>query len=67
MFAGQPYARFGLRVDTQQRPCDVRGRPYFENLFAAGGILAGADRSAEGCRQGLDLASAYAAVLGALA
>ena len=66
LFEAQPYARFGLRVDPQQRPCDARGRPYFENLFAAGGILAGADRSSEGCRQGLGLASAYAAVQGAL-
>ena len=66
LFAAQPYARFGLRVDSQQRPCDGRGRPYFENLFAAGGILAGADRSAEGCRQGLGLASAYVAVQRAL-
>jgi glycerol-3-phosphate dehydrogenase subunit B len=65
-FEGQPFARFGVRVDARQRPCDRRGRPYFENLFAAGGLLGGADRSVEGSRQGIGLASAYAAVQAAL-
>jgi glycerol-3-phosphate dehydrogenase subunit B len=58
----QPYARFGLTVDDSLRPCDSRGRPFFENLFAAGGLLAGADRAREGSRQAIDLATAYAAV-----
>jgi glycerol-3-phosphate dehydrogenase subunit B len=62
----QPYARFGLRVDSQFRPCDGRGRPHFDNLFAAGGLLAGADRSFEGSRQGSP-GSASAAVKAALA
>ncbi|HKY83619.1 MAG TPA: anaerobic glycerol-3-phosphate dehydrogenase subunit B [Anaerolineales bacterium] len=67
LFESQPFSRFGLRLDSRRRPCDRRGRPYFENLYAAGGILGGADRSTEGCRQGIDLASAYAAVEAALA
>lgn len=62
----QPYARFGLAVDSSFRPCDRRNRPYFENLFAAGGVLAGADRSHEGSRHGIDLATAYCAVEAAL-
>jgi glycerol-3-phosphate dehydrogenase subunit B len=66
-FADQPFARFGMRVDARFRPCDRRGRPYFENLFAAGGLLAGADRALEGSRQGIDLATAHAAVEAALA
>jgi glycerol-3-phosphate dehydrogenase subunit B len=66
LFDEQPYARFGLRVDGQFRPCDRRSRPYFENLFAAGGLLGGSDRSLEASRQGIDLASAYAAVEAAL-
>ncbi len=67
LFESQPFSHFGLRLDSRRRPCDRRGKPYFDNLYAAGGILAGADRSAEGCRQGIDLASAYAAVEAALA
>lgn len=63
-FEPQAFARFGLRVDSRQRPIDPRGRVYFENLFAAGGILAGADRTREGSRQGIDLASAYLAARG---
>jgi glycerol-3-phosphate dehydrogenase subunit B len=67
IFDEQPYARFGLRVDSRFRPCDRRNRPYFENLFAAGGLLAGSDRTREGSRQGIDLATAFAAVDAALA
>ena len=62
----QPYALLGLNVDGDFRPCDRRGRPYFANLFAAGGLLAGADRTREGSRQGIDLATAYCAVGAAL-
>ena len=62
----QPYARFGLAVGRDMRPLDREGRPYFENLFAAGGLLAGADRTSEGSRQGIDLATAYRAVEAAL-
>lgn len=67
MFDPQPYALVGLRVDAQMRPLDVRGEPAYENLFAAGGLLSGADRSREGSRQGIDLATAYRAVEMALA
>ena len=66
LFDDQPFARLGLRVDAQFRPCDRRGRPYFENLFAAGGLLAGSDRALEGSRQAIDLASAFSAVEAAL-
>lgn len=62
LFGAQAYAGFGLRVDRSLRPVDPHGRPFFENLFAAGGILAGADRALEGSRQGIDLATALAAV-----
>ncbi len=61
-FAPQPYALAGLRVDERMRPLDARGEPAFENVYAAGGILSGADRSREGSRQGIDLATAYRAV-----
>jgi glycerol-3-phosphate dehydrogenase subunit B len=63
----QPYAGFGLSVNARMQPCDASGRPYFDNVFACGGLLAGADRSRERNRQGIDLVTAYAAVEAALA
>jgi glycerol-3-phosphate dehydrogenase subunit B len=63
----QPYELFGLDVGTDMRPLGGDGEPMFENLFAAGGILAGADRTAEGSRQGIGLATGLRAVEAALA
>lgn len=62
----QPYASFGLRVDREMRPLSDDRSPYYANLFAAGGILGGSDRAAEGSRQGIDLLTAYTAVESAL-
>ena len=58
----QPYAEFGVLVDRDMRPLGADGGPMFENLFAAGGLLAGVDRGTEGSRQGIDLATAFRAV-----
>lgn len=58
----QPYARFGLRINERMQPIGADGRAAYENLYAAGGLLAGADRGREGSRQGIDLASAFRAV-----
>ncbi|MEX0788491.1 MAG: anaerobic glycerol-3-phosphate dehydrogenase subunit B [Anaerolineales bacterium] len=66
MASPQPYSYFGLRVDRDLRPLAADGTPAFENVFAAGGILAGADRTRDGSRQGIDLATAYRAVRAAL-
>jgi glycerol-3-phosphate dehydrogenase subunit B len=66
-FEEQPYARFGVAVGDDLKPVGPDGAPIFENLFAAGGILAGCDRANEGSRQGIDLATAYRAVEVALA
>jgi glycerol-3-phosphate dehydrogenase subunit B len=57
----QPFARIGIRVDEDMRPLGVDHQPLFENLFAAGGIIGGSDRSSEGSRQGIDIATAYRA------
>jgi glycerol-3-phosphate dehydrogenase subunit B len=63
----QPYATFGLRVDPSMRPLDAHGQPMYSNLFAAGGIIAGARRAEEGSRQGIGIATAFRAVEAALA
>jgi glycerol-3-phosphate dehydrogenase subunit B len=57
----QPFARIGIRVDEDMRPLGVDQQPVFKNLFAAGGIIGGSDRSSEGSRQGIDIATAYRA------
>ena len=62
----QPYATFGLRVDAHMRPLGADGAPLMRNLFAAGGLLAGARRTEEGSRQGIGLATAWRAVESAL-
>jgi glycerol-3-phosphate dehydrogenase subunit B len=66
-FAPQPYSTLGVQVGSDMRPVGRDGQILFDNLFAAGGLLAGADRASEGARQGIDLASAYRAVEEALA
>jgi glycerol-3-phosphate dehydrogenase subunit B len=61
-FHQQDYATFGVIVDSDMRPLDADGLALFTNLFAAGGLLAGADRTMEASRQGIDLATSYRAV-----
>ena len=63
----QPYGSFGLRVDASMRPLDAHGQPMCSNLFAAGGLLAGARRAEEGSRQGIGIATAFCAIEAALA
>jgi len=63
---GHPVHAFGLRVDEGLRPLDEAGRPAFANLFAAGHALGGFSPLVGGYDEGLDLASAYAAVRAAL-
>ncbi len=65
--ADQPLWRAGLLVDAQARVLDQAGLPVYENLFAAGGILAGAVRWREYSGEGIAAASALRAAEGALA
>ncbi len=66
---GHPVNRAGLLTDRLLRPLgSLSGaqEPAFPNLFAAGSILAGQDWVRERCGAGLAIATAYAAVEGAL-
>ena len=54
--------RAGLEIDDQFRPLDNKGKPVFDNLFAAGSILAHQDWMRMKCGSGLAMATAYAAV-----
>jgi glycerol-3-phosphate dehydrogenase subunit B len=61
--AGHVADTAGLRVDARMRPLDGAGEVVCENLFAAGGLLAGARRPVERSSDGIACASGYAAGL----
>ncbi len=56
------YPHFGVRVNDRMQPLDAAGELFAEDLYAAGGLLAGVDRVRTTCRQGIDLATAYRAI-----
>lgn len=59
--AEQPLFSAGVRVDKGMRVVDAAGAPVYDNLRAAGGILAGAFRWREKSGEGIALASAVRA------
>lgn len=58
----QPYARFGVPVNAALQPVAAHAQVIYPNVFAVGGVLAGADRLSEGCREGIDVATGWKAV-----
>jgi len=59
---GHAINQAGLETDDLMRPLDAGGHPAFENLFAAGIILAHHDWARMKCGSGLSVATAYGAV-----
>ncbi|HET7725446.1 MAG TPA: glycerol-3-phosphate dehydrogenase subunit GlpB [Propionibacteriaceae bacterium] len=59
--ADQPLFRVGVGVDPSMRVVDPAGNAPYSNLYAAGGILAGAIRWSEKSGEGIALASAVTA------
>ncbi len=59
---GHPINSAGVEVDDCFRPVDGEGKPIYDNLFAAGTILAHQDWMRMKCGSGLAIATAYAAV-----
>ncbi len=59
---GHRVNRAGLETDDHFRPLAENGRPVFENLYAAGSILAHQDWMRMKCGSGLAIATAFAAV-----
>ncbi len=57
----QPLFEVGVGVDDRMRVLDEKGAPLYQNLYAAGGILAGASRWREKSGEGIALASALRA------
>jgi glycerol-3-phosphate dehydrogenase subunit B len=66
-FDEHPVARAGLAVDERLRPLDAEGHPVFENVHAAGAVLAGALPWREQSGNGISLATGYAAAEAVLA
>ncbi|QLG29312.1 glycerol-3-phosphate dehydrogenase subunit GlpB [Halorarum halophilum] len=60
-FGDHPFARFGVRVDDALRPTDADGTAEYENLRAAGAVVAGVDFAAEKSGAGVSLATGHAA------
>ena len=61
--SGAPQAihRAGVRVNANLQPLNADGAVFAANLLACGRLLAGASPVAEGCTEGVDLASGTAA------
>ncbi|MGH2676584.1 MAG: FAD-binding protein, partial [Actinomycetota bacterium] len=60
-FDPQPLARAGVAVDDRLRPVSLDGSAVYENLYAAGAILAGAVPWKEKSGDGISLATGYGA------
>jgi glycerol-3-phosphate dehydrogenase subunit B len=60
-FGDHPFARFGVVPDDRLRPTRADGHAEFENLFAAGGVVGGADVAAEKSASGVSLATGVVA------
>ncbi|MGH7903363.1 MAG: anaerobic glycerol-3-phosphate dehydrogenase subunit GlpB [Candidatus Dormibacteraceae bacterium] len=54
---GHGYARMGVRVADHLRPLGEGGEPVASNLYAAGGLLAGAQRAVEKSADGIACAT----------
>ncbi|MCD6585761.1 MAG: glycerol-3-phosphate dehydrogenase subunit GlpB [Desulfobacteraceae bacterium] len=59
---GHQISQAGLEIDHSFRPTDLKGKPVYDNLFAAGSILAHQDWMRQKCGAGLAIATAYGAV-----
>ncbi len=59
---GHPINQAGLEIDDAFRPTDLAGKAVYDNLFAAGSILAHQDWMRQKCGAGLAIATAYGAV-----
>jgi glycerol-3-phosphate dehydrogenase subunit B len=65
-FDPQPLAKAGVAVDDRLRPTEDPGAPVYENLYAAGAILAGATPWKEKSGDGISLATGFGAAMNIL-
>lgn len=60
-FVSHPLSKIGIQVDTDARPVDLNGVRVYENLFAAGGIIGGAEPWKEKSGEGIAIVTGFAA------
>lgn len=58
---GQPFSRFGIRVNNLLQPVDQKGTPLVENLMVVGSNLAGCNYPVEKCGGGVAVSTGYKA------
>ena len=58
---GHPIFQGGVSVDSRFRPLDQAGEPVYDNLWAAGAVLAHTDPIRERSREGIAITTGYAA------
>jgi glycerol-3-phosphate dehydrogenase subunit B len=66
VFSPQPFAQLGYRVTDRLQPADAAGKPLADNVFVAGGAMAGYDPSGTKSRGGMAIATGYRAAMEAL-
>jgi glycerol-3-phosphate dehydrogenase subunit B len=57
--AGHPFNAFGVEVDQNLNPLDFQGEVVYENVFAAGGILAHGNSPSEKSGGGIAVSTGY--------
>lgn len=67
LFKSQPFAQVGYQVSHRLQPLGEDGRPLANNVFIAGGAIAGYDPSATKSRGGMAIATGYRAAKEAMA
>jgi glycerol-3-phosphate dehydrogenase subunit B len=60
-FGDHPFTSFGVALDDRLRPTRPDGHAEFQNLFAAGGVVGGANVAAEKSASGVSLATGVVA------
>ncbi|RYD03013.1 hypothetical protein N752_21625 [Desulforamulus aquiferis] len=58
---GQPFNKFGIRVNDSLHPIDNQGQVLVENLLVTGANLSGSNFAIEKCGNGVALATGYKA------
>src|SRR2546430_6426702 len=67
LFSTQPFEQVGYALTERLQPADENGRPLAQNVFCAGGAMAGYDPSGTKSRGGMAIATGYRAAREALA
>ena len=67
LFSTQPFEQVGYALTERLQPADENGKAIAQNVFCAGGAIAGYDPSGTKSRGGMAIATGYRAAREALA